>query len=158
MEHRNPRGRVRSGTLFVVAAALWLLAGCDHEPKGSIIGVWTSDFGDSYTITSSNVAYDDGGFGLFGFTGTIEKIVEINAGSGIIYFKYATLQSGLDAGVIDKYNAIYYINLTLAAVQIATAIDTDYSIPATTTLAEARTKFTAGTVGDYVSLWSACTK
>jgi hypothetical protein len=135
---------------MLVALVLWVFVGCEHDvnTSGSIFGAWTSEYGDGYTITDSNVVYDDG-YGYFGFTGTVEAIVEINAESGIIYFAYVSAQD--DQGLVGKYNAIYYLDLTLTTAKMGTAANVDYSNPATDTLSEAKAKFTAGTVGIYLT-------
>jgi hypothetical protein len=136
---------------------LWILVGCNPNPSGPILGIWASTAGDGYTITIDKVVYDDG-FGYFGFDGTIENVAETNDVSGIIYFKYTSSQS--DPEVIGKYNAVYYKDLTPDTAQIATAsgLVAPYPNPATETLAEAKKKFTTGTVGDYVGFWGAYTK
>jgi len=177
------RGKLLLKRLLPVCLTLGLLwpvlAGCsmggeDYSPNKpgtlpeGLVGIWASDYGDSYTITAGTPAtegaagipaglkYDDGGYG-FGYDASVEFVSNYTDFFGVIIVK---LPDGL-------FNATYYMNLITekpeeqikGAVRLADAVNLDdYSSPATETLEEAIRKFTLGRMGNFVSEWGDYTK
>ena len=114
-----------------------------------LLGEWRADL-DGYSIKASTLRYIDD-FG-FGYTGTISFVSNYGSDSGVIIVNYTVPPSVGYNG--NPYTAVYYRNLTGNAVQLANVIDlSDYSSADTTSLEEAKEKFTRSEMVNYVD-WS----
>lgn len=103
------------------------------------IGTWTSGY-DSYTITSSTVTYNDGGYG-YEWTGTPVGKYEMSSTSGYIYVKYTSVGSAMDSSLVGTYIAVSYKSLESSAVLMANAYKSD-GVSSESTLSAAVTEFT----------------
>jgi hypothetical protein len=163
------------GTKFLYAgllAAVLALSGCDlygtvggddtNIPGGlplQLQGEWLSfSYGnpsDSYTITGTEITYDDGSGGAWnmGYTGTIRFVSNYSSSSGLIVIEYTVRPTYAGYNGNDFF-AIYYRHLTTNTMQMAnTTILGPNTCPDTATLDEAVKKFTRMTMGNYVD-WS----
>ena len=104
---------------------------------------------DYYVIEADTLQYvfDDPEWGNFGYKGNIRFVSNYSSSSGIIIIEYT--QGVSDPG--KSFAGIYYRNLTNSTVQLANAINPDYSPADTATLNEAKTKFTRNKMDTYVS-------
>jgi hypothetical protein len=156
---------------LLFAAAL-VLSGCDlYGTVGGddtniagalpylLPGKWLSySYGnpsDSYTITDTEITYDDGSGGAWsmGYTGTIRFVSNYSSSSGVIIIEY-TRPPTYDGYNGNDFFAIYYRNLTANTMQMANAtILGPNTCPDTATLDEAVRKFTRMQMGNYIN-WS----
>lgn len=83
-----------------------------------IYGTWTSSYGDSYTISSSIISYNDGGFGCE-WTASVEEVS--GTSEGYIYIKYTSVGTGLSSNQNGKYHAVYFKDLTSLGCSLAVA-------------------------------------
>ena len=91
--------------------------------------------------------FDDPEWGNFGFKGDIRFVSNYSSSSGVIIIELT--QGASNPG--KPFTGIYYRNLTSSTVQLANAINPDYSSADTATLDEAKTKFTRNKMDTYVS-------
>ena len=92
--------------------------------KTLISGIWKSQYNDGYTINTSSVVYDDGGYG-FGWTRTIAEISD----------KYIYLVEN------NKYYAVSYKDWNAVSCNFANAYKAGGKTSADSLL-EAKTEFT----------------
>ena len=128
----------------------------------SLQGEWgfippgSSEPADLYIIDSTTLhyVYDDPEWGSYGYQGNILFVSNYSSSSGIIIIEYTNGASDPS----KPFAGIYYRNLTSNTVQLANAINPDYSSPDTATLSEAKEKFTQNSIGNYVAMWGTYTK
>ena len=105
---------------------------------------------ERYIIDKDTVEYGyGGGESEMDYAGNIRFVSNYSADSGVIIIEYTVPPT------FQKYNGnsffgIYYRNLKNNTVQLANAINADYSSPDTATLEEAIEKFTRLKMGNYV--------
>ena len=104
---------------------------------------------DYYVIKEATVEYvfDDPEWGSFGYEGDIRFVSNYSSSSGVIIIEYTNDSSD----PAKPFAGIYYKNLTNSTVQLANAINTDYSSADTATLKEAIDKFIRNKMDTYVS-------
>jgi hypothetical protein len=144
-------------------------AGCtldnDNSGKISLDGIWLSDYGDGFIIDliDNTLAYDFGG-GYIGYSGNIKEIKNFNSSgtAGIIFIEYTIkpVDYNTSEEPAGNFIGIYFRNLTAASGQFASPSGPapDYITPAQVSLTEAKSSFTEGTMGDYISYWAAYVK
>ena len=110
---------------------------------------------DYYVIEEDTLQYvmDDPEWGME-YTGNIRFVSNYSSSSGLIIIEYT--QGASDPG--KPFAGIYYKSLTSSTVQLANAINPDYSSADTTSLDEAVEKFTRNKMDTYVSYWGPYTK
>jgi hypothetical protein len=176
-QHKSARRRGRLLTLLFGLAAALLVLGCPNpsggggDPpaaKSSLIGVWASPTGDGYEVTQNSVIYrgfDSAIYGKFSFQGTIKNEPDFTATEGVLIVQYAPTDKPNPANIPGMqppggdFQAIYWRSLTANSVILANAANLTPGAtigPETTTLAEAKAKFTLADVGNYVG-WSGVT-
>jgi len=142
---------------FAVLLVMLLFAGCAEDPEPEFVvntgfipvGEWTDDYGSSYTITNTNVVYDDG-FGYGDFTGTILIANNFSVGSGVLIIKINSSNVGY---TVNKFTGVYYKEYTASHVFLANPIDESYAPIEKNTLIEAQTTFTVDNVDTHVTYW-----
>jgi hypothetical protein len=130
-----------------------------------INGAWKDNSGgDIYIInlSSKTLEYDDGGWDM-GYKGNIKEIVYFNnkGTAGIIFIEYTKKPIDYGTGLPPGGNfiGIYFRNLTSKQGDFTTPSNYPTEpIPATSTLQEAKNKFTEDTMGTYTAFWSVCVK
>jgi len=158
--------------LFFLFTAL-LFTGCkdeegtpppstNNELDSRLIGTWTSENDDGYTITSTYLSYDDG-YGS-GYAGTIKYVVTSN-NAGVIIIEYDTGHKPTYYDSFENYGepdhilplkgdfiGVYYKELKPdESVQMGTAyIEGGAEEP---TLDAAKNAFTLDKEGDYVAYY-----
>ena len=146
--------------LFLAGCELYGKAGDDGNTQGTLPvllrGEWvyippgSSAPSERYIIDADTVQYGyGGGESDTNYKGNIRFVSNYSATSGVIIIEYTESPS------YQKYNgnkffSIYYRNLNSDTVQLANAINADYSSPDTKTLEEAIKKFTRLRMGNYV--------
>jgi hypothetical protein len=175
------RGRgafVRKALPLLLALGLvaTLLSGCPGGGAGdraSLIGTWKSSFNETWIITPTTVTTDT-------YTGTIVNNPNFTASAGVIiieytlpkpkYYEYDTnppygIINGIISGPINPpgdFYAIYWKELTAGSVELANAWNisdmTPAGAPETTTLGEAKTKFTLDNAASWAGMYSACAR
>jgi hypothetical protein len=160
---------------FCVAAAIVVFVGCKDEPdeKDNLIGTWTdATGGDGYTISAKTLTYNgyadqehNPPYYDTNFEGKIVNDPNLEGKNGVIIIEYTkkpidgvwenNVCTGPAAPLEGNFIAIYWKNLTAGSVDMAGAIATDYSNPATVTLQEAKTKFTIETANIYAIMYGA---
>jgi hypothetical protein len=139
----------------------------DHKLNSDLIGIWTSEYGDSYTITGNYLSYGYGG--ILDYAGTIRYVSNFTNSAGVFIIEYdsdkkpAYYEDGHweDAGHIIPPNGdfigIYYKNLKSGvSVSIGGAyVDGGAEKP---TLDEAKNTFTSGNEGSYMGFYGVYTK
>jgi hypothetical protein len=159
--------------LPLLFAAALAVSGCDlygkvggddgNIPGGlpfQLQGKWRSySYGnpsDGYTITDTEITYDDGSGGAWGmgYTGTIRFVSNYSSASGVIIIEY-TIPPTYDGYNGNDFFAIYYKELTATTMKMAntTLLNEGNTCPDTATLKEAVEKFTRMQMGNYVN-WS----
>ena len=145
----------------------FLLLSC-QEPETeqlSIDGTWISGWGERWVINlDSNTIRSDGesgGFEWFNYTADIHDIVYFTGSAGIIFIEYTETGTFWSKGE-GNFTGVYFGSLTDTTVEIADASEVippdTYITPAATTLALAKSKFTAGTINEYFAITSACVR
>jgi hypothetical protein len=105
---------------------------------------------ERYVITGTAIQYGYGGGGsTTDYRGDIRFVSNYDSASGIIIIEY-TQQPAYPSYNGLPFFGIYYRNLKGDTVQLANAINPDYSAPDTATLQEAVEKFTRLAMGYYV--------
>jgi hypothetical protein len=109
---------------------------------------------DGYIITGTTIKYGyEGGTTDMDYEGTIKFVSNYSSCSGLIIIEYTTkpTYSGHNG---NDFFAIYYRIRSSNLIQMAnTTTLPAYTCPDTSTLEEAKTKFTRMTIGNYVD-WS----
>ena len=156
---------------LVLSAGLMLVS-CDNGGGGgsgggnlSLVGTWVYNYGsgeDKYIITDNSLEY------VGGFKGAIRHLEYFTPTAGVIIIEYDAngKQEYWDYSnwpAIDgpypplgDFYGIYFINLSSTSVQLANAADNGgdpYYRCEAANLNDAKAKFTAGNVGDFVD-WS----
>jgi len=147
---------VRRYASFVVLLAMLLFAGCEEEPENENtefvpVGEWVSDWGDSYTITKTNVEYGD----LKGF---IEKAIDFSDDAGVLIIKITASSGDFTVG---KYTGIYYSAYTPTSIKLANVWlegSSGWYPLETDSLFKAMILFNVDNVSNHVSLWGVYTK
>lgn len=146
-------------TACLALAALFAavaLSGCDASsgPTGdSLVGVWSSTFGDGFTVTETTFRYQFEGVDQF--VGDIANDPDLSAGSGYVVMRITSRLNSWDPEV-GKYVAIHWTNLTGDGVREANAYKTGGSYNSgMDTLAEAEAEYTVangyyGQYGEYL--------
>jgi hypothetical protein len=155
---------------FFILPAILLFSGCelygkvggdDTNIEGALPdllrGEWAyippgSDIpSEVYRISGDTISYGYGsGSSSTDYTGTIRFVSNYSSDSGLIIIEYSSPPSyALYNGL--SFFAIYYRNLRSGTVQLANAINPDYSAPDTVTLEEAIGKFSRMRMGYYVN-------
>ena len=119
-----------------------LFVSCQKEPTVkdvTLVGTWTSAYGDGYVITDTKVTYDDGGYG-FGWNADIVEITD-----DYIYVKYSS----------GKYFCVAYKNLTETSCSFSNAYKAGGKTDCKT-LDEAKSEFTID--NGYFAYFSECSK
>lgn len=122
--------------------ACTLFVGCKNEPpveEASLVGKWTSAYGDGYIITENKLTYDDGGYG-FGWEADIAEISD-----DYIYVKYSS----------GKYFCVAYKGLTETTCSFSNAYKASGKTDCET-LDEAKSEFTIE--NEYFAYYSECSK
>jgi len=148
--------------LFCLSTGL-LFTGCKPDPDpvpeskdtGFIpLGEWASDW-DIYTITNTNVEYDDG-YGKL--NGNIEKAVDFPNNAGVLIIKITASPGDFTVG---KYTGIYYSSYTSTGIRLANVwldgSDGWHPLEADS-LSAAESLFNVDNAGDHVSYWGVYTK
>lgn len=142
----EPYGKVGGDDTNIQGALPDLLRGeWAYIPPGSDIP------SEVYRVSGDTISYGYGsGSSPTDYTGAIRFVSNYSADSGLIIIEYSkppsyALYNGL------SFFAVYYRNLNSATVQLANAINPDYSAPDTATLEEALRKFTRLRTGYYVN-------
>jgi hypothetical protein len=143
----------------------------DPEPDigGSIsalVGTWASEYGDSYTITATSVSYDSGFGEDSSYTGTIRYVDNFTSVAGVIIIEYTKAPKyGIyddnwnQTGSVDapgNFIGIYYKDLTSSSVSMGQAYKDGGA--ETTSLEAAKSTFTVGNAGTYMSSYGAYSK
>ena len=144
---------VRKYAIFAVLLAMLLFAGCEEEPEQEIVntgfipvGEWTAKW-DSYTITNTNVEYEE-------LKGTIEKAIDFSNNAGVLIIKITASSGDFTVG---KYTGIYYSAYTSTSIKLANVwledSDGNWYPLETDSLSAAVTLFNVDNVGTHVD-WS----
>jgi len=156
-----------------------LFTGCkedtDDDPKfelnSNLIGKWTSTSSDSYTITDTKLTYTDWQ-GEISYAGTIRHATAFSNTAGVIIFEYDNdrkpkYYASYDPDTFEpignplqlkgNFIGVYYKDLSSGvSVKMGTAyIDGGAEEP---TLDAAKSAFTLGKEGDYMSYYGTYTK
>ncbi len=108
-----------------VCVALLALAGCDAAtgPTGdSLVGVWSSTYGEGFTVTETTFSYQYGG--TVQFEGEIANDPDLSAESGYIVM-VITSHVAETYPAIGSHYAIHWKNFTGSGVQESNAYKTD---------------------------------
>jgi hypothetical protein len=133
-------------------------------PISTLYATWTSQYGDSYTISSSALSYDSGYGTEYNYEGDRINIVTFNNTNtaGVIIFRYTKTTSSTNPNPeVGTFTAVYYRNLTASSVDMATAnlgAAGNYETPTAKTLTAARAQFTVDKEGDYAGIYGSYTK
>jgi hypothetical protein len=130
----------------------------DHKLNAGLVGTWRGsgsteygDWTDTYTIaagTGSQIGSINHAEGSTWTDATIEYVYNFSETSGCLIVKYTIDNT-------DKYNAVYYKNLSSGSVLLGTAYDTtkNWEIESTdssvNTLDEAKTRFAPANAATY---------
>jgi hypothetical protein len=161
MTNRNPRGRVRSGTLFALTALLCLglsFLGCNPDPPpddpivatilDELVGKWLSSFSEEFEI--SKTKFISGWGGDVGYEGPIVNVRNDGDGAGYITIRYTA--NTYTPAAVGNYYVIRWENLTSTSVSLTGASDG----AGKGTQAEAEDEYTVA--GGYFAWFSDCTK
>jgi hypothetical protein len=140
----------------------------DHKLNSSLIGTWSSVYGDNYVIVANKITYDDG-YGD-GFAGTIQYISNFTSSAGVIIIKYDADKKPTYYDSFDNYGdpdhivppkgdfiGIYYKDLKPGA-SVSMGGAYIYGGAEEATLDAAKKAFTAGNTGKYMSHYGTYTK
>jgi hypothetical protein len=159
------------GFALIAGALVWGAASCEtgSDSTGSVEGEWKYVFDggyERYTITATHLTkYENwGDRETTAFSGAIQYKEQFNVRAGVIIIKYTegeekqwfdyTNDPPTSVNRPGDYYGIYYSELTDSSVKIADTVDlTNWGPTETTTLADAKTKFTAGNTSNFVD-WS----
>jgi len=131
----------------------------NHKLNSDLIGTWTSNYGDSYTITSNKITYYAGYDS--DFVGTIQYVSNFTDSAGVIIVKYddgkkpSYWEYDKDWNPIKElplkgdFIGIYYNDLK-SGVSVSIANAYIYGGAEEATLDNAKKAFTAGNEGKYI--------
>jgi hypothetical protein len=139
-----------------------------HKLNPKLIGTWTSEYSDSYTITGTKLDYDDGFGG--GNGGTIKYVSNFTATAGVIIIEYDPDHKPTYYDSIDNYGdpahivplkgnfiGIYYKNLKSGVSVQMGGVYVDGGAEKATLNAAIAT-FTMGNEGTYMSYYGTYSK
>jgi len=154
--------------LLVPVLLTGLLLGCEEprEENPSLDGTWASEFGETFTIDLTAKTYSnpaDGEWGDYSLNGNIKEIITFNSSgtAGIIYIEITFKGDDFLTDGIGNFTGVHFTNLTNTTVEFSNPSVGEYpnsKTPTTSTLADAKNKFTVDKVGDYFGMGSACKK
>jgi hypothetical protein len=153
--------------ILIVLLTIGFITACDDgndkSSGASLLGMWSSPYGDSYVITSTSFTYDDGYNG--GYAGTISNNLNLSASHGVAVFQYTANSYDTDDEKEGWFTAFYWKDLNGSTVQMATAtvgsmVDNVWTpgVYEYETWGEAQAALTEDTVDDFVSNWGTYTK
>jgi hypothetical protein len=137
----------------------------DNKLNENLIETWLSEYFDGYTITASKLSYDDGFGGGGSYAGTIRYVSNFTSTAGVIIIEYDAGRKPVYYDSYENYGdpahivplkgnfiGIYYKNLNPGvSVQIGGAYIDGGAEKAT--LDAAKTEFTLGKEGTYISYY-----
>ena len=160
----------KKSLVILVLAASFLLFSCSEPGDSEFYGMWLDGKWytqyDGYIIKMDELTleYDDGGYG-FDWKGDIGGVVLFNtngtAGVILIEFTKKPVDFDTQAEPAGDFSAVYFRNMTATGMELANVAEIDGGNTITSTantLTAAKSKYTAGAVGNFVSFWAACEK
>ncbi|MBR6153329.1 MAG: hypothetical protein IKQ43_02725 [Treponema sp.] len=146
------------GIMFVCAALVSAFVSCKNPVNGPssdsrLDGTWVSSYGENFIINTSAKTLENKYNGTTSYAGNELSVVFTHENSGYIYIKYT--QNANVNGVVGKYYALSFNNLTDSSVQISGAYKAGGQ-SACETLDAAKQEFTIA--NGYFGFYSDCSK